>query len=271
MHFVLGFIFIFVLGGMTGVILAAVPLDLQAHDTFFVVAHFHYVLIGGALFPLFGGFHHWFPKFTGRMIGEFSGKIAFWILFVGFNLTFFPMHIVGLKGMTRRVYTYPPEMPWAGINLLSTIGAGVLAIGGVVFLVNVIRSKRMGANADANPWEAPTLEWAAASPPANYNFVRLPVVSGLHPLWEPKDCRGQLTGMRTDRREILITTLVEAQPHHRSVLPGSSIWPFLTALGFGVGLTGSVFSFAWYYAASALGLVGLIGWFWPHRPVEMKQ
>ena len=112
LHFVFGFIFIFVLGGLTGVMLASVPLDLQVHDTFFVVAHFHYVLIGGALFPLFGAFHHWFPKMTGRMIDERLGRLTFWVLFIGFNLTFFPMHILGLKGMPRRVYTYPTEMGW---------------------------------------------------------------------------------------------------------------------------------------------------------------
>src|SRR2546423_1445975 len=123
MHFVFGFIFIFVAGGMTGVMLASIPLDLQAHDTFFVVAHFHYVLIGGALFPLFGGFHYWFPKLTGRMINERLGKISFWILFTGFNLTFFPMHLVGLHGMPRRVYTYAPEMGWDLANLLATAGA----------------------------------------------------------------------------------------------------------------------------------------------------
>src|SRR3954466_2154874 len=126
MHFVLGFIFIFVLGGMTGVMLASIPLNLQAHDTFFVVAHFHYVLIGGALFPLFGGFHYWFPKFTGRMIDERLGKLAFWVLFVVFNLTFFPMHVLGLHGMPRRIYTYSAEMGWGFSNTLATIGAFVI-------------------------------------------------------------------------------------------------------------------------------------------------
>src|SRR3954451_24618511 len=133
MHFVFGFIFIFVLGGLTGIMLASIPFDLQAHDTFFVVAHFHYVLIGGALFPLFGGFHYWFSKFTGRLLDKKLGKFTFWTLFFGFNLTFFPMHILGLHGMTRRVYTYPSEMGWASANLLATMGAFVIALGGVLF------------------------------------------------------------------------------------------------------------------------------------------
>src|SRR4029079_15359213 len=170
-HFVFGFIFIFVLGGMTGVMLASIPLDLQAHDTFFVVAHFHYVLIGGALFPLFGGFHYWFPKFTGRMIDEKLGKITFWILFVGFNLTFFPMHLLGLRGMTRRVYTYPADLGWALPNLLATVGALTIAIGGAVLSANVMRSRKNGVPADSDPWHGGTLEWAADSPPKNYNFA----------------------------------------------------------------------------------------------------
>ena len=270
MHYVFGFIFIFVMGGMTGVMLASIPLNLQAHDTFFVVAHFHYVLIGGALFPLFGGFHYWFPKFTGRMIDERRGKISFWILFVGFNVTFFPMHLVGLQGMTRRIYTYSAEMGWAPANLLATAGAFMIAIGGVTFIANVLRSRRNGPVADSNPWDAPTLEWEASSPPAPYNFAQLPVVSGRHPLWTDRSDRGCVVGMRNDRREILVTTTLDAQPHHRSVLPASSIWPFLTAAGFTIGLVGSVAAFSWYYVASGLGMIGLIGWFWPREPLEIK-
>ena len=270
MHFVFGFIFIFVMGGMTGVMLASIPLNLQAHDTFFVVAHFHYVLIGGALFPLFGGFHYWFPKFTGRMIDERRGKISFWILFVGFNVTFFPMHLVGLQGMTRRIYTYSAEMGWGPANLMATAGAFMIAIGGVTFIANVLRSRRNGPLADSNPWDAPTLEWEASSPPAPYNFAHLPVVSGRHPLWTDRSDRGCVVGMRNDRREILVTTTLDAQPHHRSVLPASSIWPFLTAAGFTIGLVGSVAAFSWYYVASGLGMIGLIGWFWPREPLEIK-
>jgi heme/copper-type cytochrome/quinol oxidase subunit 1 len=270
MHFVFGFIFIFVMGGMTGVMLASIPLNLQAHDTFFVVAHFHYVLIGGALFPLFGGFHYWFPKFTGRMIGEKLGKISFWILFFGFNLTFFPMHLVGLRGMTRRIYTYSAEMGWGLDNLLATAGAFVILIGGILFITNVSRSLKNGAAADADPWEAGTLEWAAASPPAPYNFANIPLITGRYPLWSEESERGVVVGMRDDRRESLVTTLLDADPHHRTVLPGNSIWPFLTAVGLTIGLVGSVADFNWYYVASALGMIGLIGWFWPRQPLEIK-
>src|ERR1700710_988676 len=131
----MGFFVIFVLGGLTGIMLASVPIDLQVHDTFFVVAHFHYVLIGGAVFPLFGALHYWFPKWTGRLLNELLGRWTFWLLFIGFNLTFFPMHILGLQGMPRRVYTYAAELGWGGMNLLATVGAFALAVSVLLFFI----------------------------------------------------------------------------------------------------------------------------------------
>jgi cytochrome c oxidase subunit I len=270
MHFVFGFLFIFIMGGMTGVMLASIPLDLQTHDTFFVVAHFHYVLIGGALFPLFGGFHYWFPKFTGRKIDENIGKLAFWVLFVGFNVTFFPMHILGLQGMPRRVYTYTAEMGWGTTNLIATAGTSLIALGGMLFLANVAKSLKTRRSSDPNPWEAGTLEWSVDSPPAPFNFANLPLVNSRYPQWSPKTDRGFVVGMRDDRREVLITSVLDGDPHHRSVLPGSSIWPLLTAVGFAIGLVGSIFAFWWYYVASILGMIGLIGWFWPQEPMEIE-
>jgi cytochrome c oxidase subunit I len=268
-HFIFGFIFIFVMGGMTGVILASIPLDLQTHDTYFVVAHFHYVLIGGALFPLFGGFHYWFPKFTGRLMDEAVGKLSFWILFIGFNFTFFPMHWLGMVGMTRRIYTYIPGLGWEQANLAATFGAVLILLGGLIFIGNALRSRVAGSLAGNDPWDASTLEWEAQSPPQPYNFPNLPVVTSRTPLWTPLSERAIVAGMREDRREILITSVLDAAPHHRSVQPRPSLWPMLTALGFSIGLAGSIFAFSWYYVASVLGMIGLIGWFWPEEPVEV--
>jgi heme/copper-type cytochrome/quinol oxidase subunit 1 len=204
------------------------------------------------------------------MIGEQAGKLSFWILFVGFNLTCFPMHILGLNGMTRRIYTYAAESGWGNGNLLATCGGVLIALGGLVFIVNAWTSMRGPAAADGNPWDASTLEWATASPPPNYNFVYQPVVSSRTPLWSPANLRTVVTGMRNTRREVMVTGVTEAEPQFRTVLPGSSLWPFITAVGISIGLAGSVFAFSWYYLACALGAIGLIGWFWPRGPREIE-
>jgi cytochrome c oxidase subunit 1 len=228
--FVLGFFFVFVLGGLTGMMLAPVALDIQIHDTFFVVAHFHYVLIGGAVFPLFAAFYYWMPKITGRLMSEILAKWHFWLFFIGFNLTFFPMHMLGLRGMPRRIYTYPADMPWGGLNLLASAGAIFMTAGVIVLLFNFFRSMRIGEYAGDNPWGASTLEWATSSPPPPYNFIDPPTVSHRDPLWDDPPDQPIVTGLKDHVRELLVTRMHDAEPDHRAEFPGPSIWPFLTSI-----------------------------------------
>jgi cytochrome c oxidase subunit I+III len=268
MLWILGFFAIFVCGGLTGVMLAAVPLNIQLHDTFFVVAHFHYVLIGGAVFPLFGACYYWFPKVTGRMLSERLGRWVFIFFFVGFNLTFFPLHVLGLHGMPRRVYTYPADMGWGALNLIASVGALLMTCGVVLLIVDAWIALRSGQPAPDNPWNAGTLEWATASPPPNSNFLRPPTVAGREPLWDNPPDQPFIVGLRADVRDVLVTHVLDAEPDHRVEFPTPSIWPFLTGLATTALFIGSIFT-PWgvVYGAGPL-LVTLIGWFWPKSPDE---
>jgi cytochrome c oxidase subunit 1 len=258
----LGFIAVFVAGGVTGVMQASVPFDRQVHDTYFIVAHFHYVLIGGAVFPLLGAVLYWLPKLSGRMPSERLGRWSFAIVFIGFNLTFFPMHLLGLGGMPRRVYTYPAETGWGTGNLIASAGAAVLAVGLLLFLVNVVRTVTRGALAGDNPWGASTLEWATTSPPPAYNFALLPTVDDRDPLWTATE-RPVVTGLQDDVREILISDAIDATPDHRQHLDGGSIWPFLTAIGATIGIVTAVFTPWGVTIGAVLITITLTGWFWP--------
>jgi cytochrome c oxidase subunit 1 len=268
--FVLAFFFILVLGGLTGLILASVALDLQVHDTYFVVAHLHYVLLGGAVFPLFGAIYYWFPKFTGRLMSERLGKWNFWLFFIGFNVTFFPMHMLGLYGMPRRVYTYPAEMGWGTLNLIATLGAVTIAVSMLLFLINAVRSYRSGAIAENNPWGGASLEWAMASPPPPHNFDVIPVVPGRYPLWEPPSKPDHVKGLAANHREQLITSVLDAHPDHRSSFPQPSLWPLISALAVSILFIGSIFTPWAVVWASIPVTIGLIGWFWP-RKKETEQ
>jgi cytochrome c oxidase subunit I len=184
MLFAIAFLVLFTIGGLSGVSFAVVPIDWQTTDTYYVVAHMHYVLFGGTLFAVFAGVYYWFPKMTGRLLSERWGRVHFWLTVIGFNATFFVQHFLGLMGMPRRVFTYPDLPYWGALNMVSTIGAFLIGAAVLVFLYNVLLSLRTGEPAGDNPWQAWTLEWATSSPPPLHNFERVPPVRGRRPLWD---------------------------------------------------------------------------------------
>jgi cytochrome c oxidase subunit I len=186
MLFAVGFLFQFLIAGLTGIMLGASPFDWQLSGSYFVVAHFHYVIVGGILFALFGAFYYWFPKMTGRMLDEGLGQIHFWLFVIGFHMTFDFMHIPGILGMPRRIYTYEPGRGWDTLNLIVTVGTFVQGIAILVFVFNMIQSYFKGKLAGDDPWDAWTLEWTVSSPPPSYNFAVVPTVASRRPLWDLK-------------------------------------------------------------------------------------
>jgi len=186
MLFCIAFLFQFLIAGLTGIMLAVAPFDWQLSDSYFVVAHFHFVLVGSLLFTLFGGIYYWFPKVTGRMLSEKLGKWHFWLFFIGFHVTFDTMHIPGLLGMPRRIYTYEASRGWGTLNLICTLGVAIQALGILCFVANILWSLRNGKRAGRDPWDAWTLEWSTTSPPPEFNFSKPPVVKSRRPLWDIK-------------------------------------------------------------------------------------
>jgi cytochrome c oxidase subunit I len=251
-YFALGFVAMFIIGGLSGVMHGSPPADLQQTDTYFVVAHFHYVMFGGSIFGLTAGAYYWWPKMFGRMLDEGLGKLHFWLMLIGFNLTFFPMHILGLNGMPRRVYTYPEGLGFEQLNLLETVAAFILAASFAVFLVNIIKTWRGPRNAPADPWNAATLEWAIPSPPQEWNFAEIPVVHGRDPLWEAKRERG---GALPEPQR------VSGKGIH---MPNPSYWPLVTALGLSSMMTGLMLIHhlgPWgILAGGAILLFGVFNW-----------
>lgn len=272
--FSLGFLFLFTLGGITGVMVASVPFDWQVHDSYFVVAHFHYVLIGGVTFPIFAALYYWVPKFTGRMFSETLGKWHFWLFFIGFNITFFPQHILGLLGMPRRVYTYQAGLGWDVYNLISTVGAFILASGALLFIINFFWMLSRGPQAGENPWDADTLEWSTSSPPIPHGYTQLPIVSTRHPLWDQDSLQAgrertvnlvkRLARWPLTWRAAVVTTTLDARPQEVFRVANPSIWPFVAAVGMVMIFGAEIFSF---HAVALAGLliisIALIGWHWP--------
>lgn len=280
--FFVGFLIIFVIGGITGVMVAAVPFDLQAHDSYFVVGHLHYVLIGGVVFPIFAGIYYWFPKFTGKLLDERLGRWNFWLLFVGVNLAFFPMHQAGLEGMPRRVYTYEAGLGWEIHNLLSTIGVLIIVPGIGVFVWNVVRSYRRGQKAGNNPWGADSLEWAVPSPPAQHGWSVLPIVRSRHPLWDQDDLhRGDkriedfvhgISHWPLRWRAAAIVGTADARPQEVFRVANPSIWPLVTALGVVLIFLAELVKIRWGAAVGALIIVGaVIAWNWPQPPPMSEE
>ena len=265
--FLLGFHFIFVLGGLTGVMVAVLPFNWQVHDTYFIVAHLHYVLIGGMVFPVFAGLYYWLPVLNGHRLSERLARWVFALMFGGFNLAFFPMHITGLLGMPRRVYTYAGDLGWNGLNLLSSLGALVLALGVLLFFVDAARVVFREKKEHGNPWQAPTLEWL---PQGDYGVRSIPRIASREPLWDQPALAGEvaagrhfLPGTHSGRRETLVTRWHDAAPQHLLVLPGDSWWPLIAAAG-----TAGFFlllTVEWVILAFACGIAAIAAiviWLW---------
>jgi cytochrome c oxidase subunit I len=271
-------IVLFVIGGVSGFMTASVPVDWQLTDTYFVVAHIHYVLIGINLFPVAGAIYHWFPKFTGKMLDERLGRWNFWTMFIGFNLGFLPMHFLGLLGMPRRIYTYPAGFGWTGWNMVVTAGAFLFAVGVLLLLINVWISLRRGQPAGANPWDAPSLEWATPSPPPSYNFPVIPTVASRHPLWERRlhGANGDLSSVHEGpvmdhEKETILTSSLDADPVLILKMPEDSVAPFALTIGLSAFFVGMLLRL-WPLAVAGflIMLFSILVWTWPRRKLAQR-
>jgi cytochrome c oxidase subunit I+III len=274
MLFILGFFFIFVLGGLTGVMVAVLPFDLQAHDTYFVVAHFHYVLIGGVVFPILAAIHYWLPLITGYLPHERLGRWSFWTIFIGFNLTFFPMHISGLLGMSRRVYTYSANLGIGELNLLSSVAAFIMGAGFIMVVFNIFYYGMRGKKAEKNPWGARSLEWSVTVDMPNYLFIKPPVICNRDPLDE-KDCKkpehlvriaDAMEAQPSAWRATLVSDAITGEPQAIQRVAGPSYIPITAACGIIIMSIATLFK-AYIVGAVALFLtLGVVAyWLWPRR------
>jgi cytochrome c oxidase subunit 1 len=264
MLFAIGLVGTFTIGGLSGVMHASPPSDLQQTDTYFVVAHFHYVLIGGTVFGLFSGLYYWFPKATGKMMSDSLGAWHFWLTFIALNVTFFPMHFSGLLGMPRRTFTYAEGLGLDTFNLISTVGAFIFTVSFIPLVWNLLKSLRSGPDAGPNPWDAHTLEWTMSSPPPHYNFAVLPQVNRRDPMWHPHVEPGA-------EPPAGVTLGVEPRlqpevPPEPVIMPGPSFWPLFLAVGLLIATIGGLGSLPVALVGAAISLVGLFGW--AFEPVE---
>ncbi len=271
-------ILLFVIGGVSGFMTASVPVDWQLTDTYFVVAHIHYVLVGINVFPVMGAAYFWFPKMTGRLLDERFGRWNFWTMFIGFNVAFLPMHLTGLLGMPRRVYTYSEGMGWDTLNMITSIGSLVFALGVLLFFINVLWSLRRGAPAGANPWDAPTLEWSVTSPPPPYNFAVIPTVASRHPLWEARLGEERATSsidrgmLLATGKETVGTTALDAVPDIILEMPKDSVAPLLLALGTSILFIGMLLkTWAIIGPGIAIAAISLLLWLWPRRDLRERE
>jgi cytochrome c oxidase subunit 1 len=260
--FAVGFITMLTIGGLTGVTHSVVPSDYQQQDTYYVVAHFHQVLFGGALFGLFAGIYYWFPKFTGKLLNEKIGQLQFWAMLIGFNVTFQPMMVLGLLGMPRRVATYPEGMGWDMWNMMATVGAFLIAASVLLFIGNVIISLRSKQQAAADPWDGRTLEWAIPSPPPAYNFAEIPQVHALDDHWHKKYVENE----RGVPMPVVAGAAIDAEDGeheeggHGIHLPSPSFMPLIAALGPVVMALGFIYDYALVPVGAVITLYGIYGW-----------
>jgi cytochrome c oxidase subunit I len=270
--FIFGFIALLVIGGLNGIVGAVVPVDWQITQTYFIPAHIHYVLIGANLFPVMAAFYCWLPKMTGHMLNEVAGKISFWFMFIGTNVTFFPMHLLGIFGMPRRIFTYPAGMGWSSLNLVATIGAFILAAGFAISLVSFFVSLKVGKEAGDNPWYADGLEWSTSSPPPEYNFLHLPTVISRHPLWDDYDEMNDPNNERLfdEDRLTLTTTWKDAEPVAVARMAEDTIAPLLLALTLTAIICGIVITNLWVALAGVCASLLAEGyWLWPKHPPKV--